>query len=142
MGKMSGEFQNNKGKMPVPITGAYLLVDKFGERNAVEGKGSVMINNAGITFKGTKGAKARAIFDGTVQRVINEGNYHFILIRHGDYITVYCDIENPKVKDGDKVKAGDILGNVGIDPKHNVPRMQFQMRKRRTMLDPAQWLKM
>lgn len=139
---MSGDFEKNRKKMPVPITGSYIVVERFGTQNVVGNNGNVKIRNNGVVFEGSAGAKARAIFDGTVQRVINEGNYHFILIRHGDYITVYCDIENPKVKDGDKVKAGDILGNVGIDPKHNVPRMQFQMRKRRTMLDPAQWLKM
>ena len=138
---MTGSFEKNKKKMPIPITGSYVVVERYGTQNVI-GSNGVKLKNNGITFEGTSGAKARCIFDGDVLRVLDEGNYHFVLIRHGDYMTVYCNIEKLNVKEGDKVKAGDILGTVGIDPKHNVPRMQFQMRKKRTILDPAQWLKM
>ena len=138
--KMSGEFQANKKKLPVPITGAYLLIDKFGERNAVEGKGSVMINNAGLTFKGTKGAKARSIFEGTVSTVFYHNDYICVLIRHDKYISVYCNIENVQVKGGDKIKAGDIIGDVAIDAEDGNPKMLFQLYREKTLLNPAEWL--
>lgn len=140
--KMSGTFQANKGKMPVPITGAYLLVDKFGQRNAVEGKGSVMINNGGLTFKGTKGAKARSIFEGTVSTVFHHNDYTCVLVRHGKYISVYCNVENVRVKSGDTVKAGDIIGDVAIDAGDGNPRLLFQLYSEKTLLDPAGWLKL
>lgn len=140
--KMSGTFQANKGKMPVPITGAYLLVDKFGQRNAVEGKGSVMINNGGLTFKGTKGAKARSIFEGTVSTVFHHNDYTCVLVRHGKYISVYCNVENIRVKSGDTVKAGDIIGDVAIDAGDGNPRLLFQLYSEKTLLDPAGWLKL
>jgi septal ring factor EnvC (AmiA/AmiB activator) len=140
--KMSGTFQANKGKMPVPITGAYLLVDKFGQRNAVEGKGSVMINNGGLTFKGTKGAKARSIFEGTVSTVFHHNDYTCVLVRHGKYISVYCNVENVRVKSGDTVKAGDIIGEVAIDAGDGNPRLLFQLYSEKTLLDPAGWLKL
>lgn len=140
--KMTGSFQNNKTKMPVPITGAYLLVDKFGERNAVEGKGSVMINNGGLTFKGTKGAKARAIFEGTVSTVFHHNNYTCVLVRHGKYISVYCNVENVQVKSGDKIKAGDTVGDVAIDAEDGNPRLLFQLYHEKTLLNPAEWLKL
>ena len=140
--KMSGTFQANKGKMPVPITGAYLLVDKFGQRNAVEGKGSVMINNGGLTFKGTKGAKARSIFEGTVSTVFHHNDYTCVLVRHGKYISVYCNVENVGVKSGDTVKAGDIIGDVAIDAGDGNPRLLFQLYSEKTLLDPAGWLKL
>lgn len=140
--KMSGTFQNNKGKMPVPISGAYLLVDKFGERNAVEGKGSVMINNGGITFKGTKGAKARAIFEGTVSTVFHHNDYTCVLVRHGKYISVYCNVENVKVKSGDKIKAGTIIGDVTKDVEDGNPKLLFQLYCEKTLLNPAEWLKL
>lgn len=139
--ELSGSFAVNKKKMPVPITGSYIVAERYGSHNVI-GTNGVKLKSSGVVFEGTTGAKARCVFKGEVQRVIDEGNYHFILVRHGDYITVYCDIANPCVKKGDKVEAGDILGDVGIDPKHNVPRMQFQIRKGRSILDPAQWLKM
>ena len=140
--KMSGTFQANKGKMPVPITGAYLLVDKFGQRNAVEGKGSVMINNGGLTFKGTKGAKARSIFEGTVSTVFHHNDYTCVLVRHGKYISVYCNVENVRVKSGDTVKARDIIGDVAIDAGDGNPRLLFQLYSEKTLLDPAGWLKL
>lgn len=138
---MSGSFEKNKKKMPVPITGSYIVVERFGTQNVI-GNNGVKITNNGIVFEGSKGARARCVFDGEVKRVINDGNYHFILVGHGVYMTIYCNIVNPCVKEGTKVKAGDILGDVGIDPKLNVPRMQLQMRKGRQMLNPANWIKL
>lgn len=138
---MSGSFEKNKKKMPVPITGSYIVVERFGTQNVIGNK-DVRITNNGIVFEGSKGARARCVFDGEVKRVINDGNYHFILVGHGVYMTIYCNIVNPCVKEGAKVKAGDILGDVGIDPKLNVPRMQLQMRKGRQMLNPANWIKL
>lgn len=140
--KMSGAFQSNKGKMPVPITGAYLLVDKFGERNAVEGKGSVMINNGGITLKGTKGAKARAIFEGIVSTVFHHNDYTCVLVRHDKYISVYCNVENVRVKSGDEIKAGTIIGDVTTDAGDGNPKLLFQLYRERTLLNPAEWLKL
>ena len=140
--KMSGEFQNNKKKMPVPITGAYLLVDKFGERNAVEGKGSVMINNGGLTFKGTKGAKVRAIFKGTVSTVFHHNDYTCVLVRHGKYISVYCNVDNVQVKSGDEIKAGTIIGDVTTNAEDGNPQLLFQLYREKTLLNPAEWLKL
>ena len=142
MAKMSGTFQSNKGKMPVPMTGAYLLVDKFGERNAVAGKGSVMINNGGITFKGTKGAKARAIFEGTVSTVFHHNDYTCVLVRHDKYISVYCNVDNVMVKSGDKIKAGTIIGDVTTDVEDGNPKLLFQLYHEKTLLNPADWLKL
>ena len=140
--KMSGTFQNNKKKMPVPMTGAYLLVDQFGERNAVGTKGSVMINNGGLTFKGAKGAKARAVFDGTVSTVFNHNDYVCVLVRHGKYISVYCNLENIKVKSGEDIKTGDIIGDVAVDAEDGNPSMLFQLYREKTLLNPAEWLKL
>lgn len=140
--KMSGSFQSNKKKMPIPITGAYLLVDKFGERNAVEGKGSVIINNGGLTFKGAKGAKARAIYEGTVSTVFHHNDYTCVLVRHGKYISVYCNVDNVTVKSGDTIKAGDTIGDVAIDAEDGNPRLLFQLYHEKTLLNPAEWLKL
>ena len=140
--KMSGTFENNKKKMPVPVTGAYLLVDQFGERNAVGTKGSVMINNGGLTFKGTKGAKARAVFDGTVSTVFYHNNYACVLVRHGKYISVYCNLENIKVKSGQEVKTGDTIGDVATDAEDGNPSMLFQLYREKTLLNPNDWLKL
>lgn len=140
--EMSGSFVKNRRKMPVPITGSYLVVDEYGTKNVIEGKGNVQINNKGVVLEGSKGAQARCIFDGRVTAVVNDGSYHFVLVRHGEYISVYCNIVNLRVSGGEKIKAGDIIGDVGIDAKSGTPRMQFQLRKEKQTLNPAEWLKM
>lgn len=138
--EMTGSFLKNKKKMPVPITGPYLVVDEYGTKNVIEGKGNVQIDNKGVVLEGSKGAQARCIFEGRVTAVVNDGNYHFVLIRHGEYISVYCNIVNMRVSGGEKVKAGDIIGDIGIDAKSGTPRMQFQLRKEKQTLNPAEWL--
>lgn len=139
---MTGSFQNNKKKMPVPITGPYLVVGGYGVKNAVSGKGNVPINTGGITFEGSKGAQARCIFDGKVTAVITGGNYSFVLVRHGKYISVYCNLANVRVKGGEDIKTGDIIGDIEPDAKGGNPRMLFQIRQERQTLNPAEWLKM
>lgn len=139
---MTGDFKNNKKKMPVPITGPYLLVERYGVKNAISGKGNVPINTGGITLEGSKGAQARSIFDGKVTAVFDNGSYMFVLVRHGEYISVYCNLANVRVKGGEKVKAGDIIGDIEADAKGGNPRMLFQLRHEKKTLDPAEWLKM
>lgn len=140
--KMSGSFVNNKKKMPVPITGPYLVVDKYGVKNAVEGKGNVPINTGGVTFEGSQGAQARCIFDGKVTAVYESAGYSFVLVRHDEYISVYCNLGNIRVKNGDSIKTGAIIGDVMPDVKGGNPRMLFQLRKEKKTLNPAEWLKM
>lgn len=139
---MSGSFLNNKKKLPMPITGPYLVVENFGVKNAVSGKGNVPINTGGITIEGSKGALARCIFDGKVTAVLDTGNYTFVLVRHGKYISVYCNLDNVRVSGGEDIKAGDIIGDIAVDAKEGNPRMLFQLRQEKTKLNPAEWLKM
>lgn len=139
---MSGSFLSNKKKLPVPITGPYLVVEKYGVKNAISGKGNVPINTGGITFEGSKGAKARCIFEGKVTAVLDTGNYTFVLVRHGKYISVYCNLENVRVSGGENIKAGDIIGDVAVDAKEGNPRMLFQLRQEKQKLNPSDWLKM
>ena len=139
---MSGSFLNNKKKLPMPITGPYLVVENFGVKNVVSGKGNVPINTGGITIEGSKGAQARCIFDGKVTAVLDTGNYTFVLVRHGKYISVYCNLDNVRVSGGEDIKAGDIIGDIAVDAKEGNPRMLFQLRQEKTKLNPAEWLKM
>ena len=140
--EMTGSFLKNKKKMPVPVTGPYLVVDEYGTKNVIEGKGNVQINNKGIVLEGSSGAKVRCIYDGKVTAVVNDGNYHFVLVRHDEYISVYSNVTNMRVSGGEVVKAGDILGDAGIDAKSGTPRILFQLRKEKQILNPAEWLNM
>ena len=138
--QMSGTFAQNKGKLPVPITGAYHVVATFGPQKGVASKGTVKIDYGGIMLEGERGAKARCIFDGRVVSVIRQGDFAFVLVRHGKYITVYCRLGEITVQEGDKVSAGDIIGTVATDASGHT-RLLFQLRNEKTKLNPMQWLK-
>lgn len=140
--KMSGTFLKNKKKLPVPITGSYVVVDELGTKNVISGKGNVQLSSNSVVIEGCKGAQARCIFEGEVTAVVNDGNYHFVIVRHGQYLAIYCNIINLKVSGGEKVKAGDIIGDVAVDVKYGVPRMQFQLRKEKQVLNPLEWLRL
>lgn len=139
--RLTGSFESNKGKLPVPITGPYLITSHYGV-NYVEGLKNVKFNNHGIDIQGKEGCSARAIFDGTVsfvfQHMQNEGSY-IVMIRHGQYISAYFNLTNLKVKKGDKVKINEPLGTIGANATGSYS-MQFQLRKDKQSLNPELWL--
>lgn len=136
--QLSKVFEKNKGKLPMPITGSYAIVSRFGQY-AVEGLKNVNLDNKGIDIKGQKGAKARAIFDGEVSAVFQFGGYTNVLVRHGSYISVYCNLSSASVKQGQKVKTHDSIGTIDTDSSGNTI-LHFQLRKETTKLNPEQWL--
>ena len=139
--KLSGSFESNKGRLPMPITGPYLITSHYGV-NYVEGLKNVKFNNHGIDIQGKEGCQAKAVFDGTVsyvfQHMQNEGSY-IVMVRHGQYISAYFNLTNLKVKKGDKVKTNEPLGTVCINATGNYT-MQFQLRKDTQSLNPELWL--
>ncbi len=136
--QLSGVFEKNKGHLPMPITGSYAIVSRFGQYT-VEGLKNVKLDNKGIDIKGQKGAKARAIFDGEVSAVFQFGGYTNVLVRHGSYISVYCNLSSASVKQGQKLKTHDTVGTVATDTVGNTI-LHFQLRKETTKLNPEQWL--
>ena len=136
--RLSGVFEKNKGRLPMPITGSYAIVSRFGQYS-VEGLKNVRLDNKGIDIKGQKGAQARAIFDGEVSAVFQFGGYANVLVRHGSYISVYCNLSSASVKQGQKLKTGDTIGTVAPDASGNTI-LHFQLRKETTKLNPEQWL--
>ena len=138
--KLSGSFENNKGKLPMPITGAYLVVGEYGVQN-VAGLKDVKQNNLGIDIQGNEGAQARSVFDGTVSSIFQQGKGQIgVLIRHGSYISVYCNLSDTRLKKGDKVKTSDIVGNIQTS-EDGTPVLHFQLHKESTRLNPSDWLR-
>ncbi|MDY3073608.1 MAG: peptidoglycan DD-metalloendopeptidase family protein [Prevotella sp.] len=132
--RISGSFESNRGRLPMPITGGYRIVSHFGKYN-VEGLNNVRLDNKGINILGSAGAKARSIFDGEVSAVFSMGGVTGVMVRHGSYISVYCNLSSVSVHRGQKVSARQVLGSVGQD---NI--LQFQLRKERAKLNPEAWL--
>ena len=133
--RISGSFESNRGRLPMPITGSYRIVSHFGQYN-VEGLKNVRLDNKGINILGSPGAKARSIFDGEVSAVFSMGGVNGVMVRHGSYISVYCNLSSVSVHRGQKVTARQVLGTVGQD---NI--LQFQLRKERAKLNPEAWVR-
>ena len=139
MQKLTGSFQQNKGRLPSPITGPCMVVGSFGPQRGVEGKGNVRIDYGGITLQGERGAKARAVFKGVVTSVVRAGDFAFVIVRHGKYLTVYCKLQNIRVAQGDEVDTGDILADVATDVS-GATTLLFQIRNEKEKLNPRPWL--
>ena len=136
--KLSGSFERNRGILPMPITGPYVIVSHYGQYK-VDGLKNVKLDNKGIDIKGKAGAKARAIFDGEVSAIFKYNGLNNVLVRHGNYISVYCNLSSVSVSKGTKVKTRSELGTVHQDASGNVV-LHFQLRKETTKLNPEVWL--
>lgn len=130
--RISGSFESNKGRLPMPASGR--IVSHFGQYN-VEGLTNVKLDNKGINILCSPGAQVRSIFDGEVSAVVSIAGQMVVMVRHGSYISVYCNLKSVSVRQGQKVSARQVLGTVGQD---NI--LQFQLRKETAKLNPEQWL--
>lgn len=138
--ELSGSFVSNRGKLPVPVTGPYIITSHYGEYT-VPGLRGVKLDNKGIDIQAKPGAQARAVFNGKVAAVFQLNGLFNILVRHGAYISVYCNLSSASVKVDDVVKTGQALGPIfsdGADGGRTV--LHFQLRKEKEKLNPEPWL--
>lgn len=134
------KFADSKGALPYPLNGEKKVIGFFG-RSQHRDLSKIEIDNPGIEIQGKAGAQAVAVFDGQVAGVFYiDGLHNAVLIRHGDYITVYANIDTPTVKKGDSVRAGQQLGVIYSDEGKN-PVLHFEIRKEKEKLNPMDWIK-
>ncbi|MBR3625760.1 MAG: peptidoglycan DD-metalloendopeptidase family protein [Bacteroidaceae bacterium] len=139
---LSANFEQNRGRLPAPITTSYIVVSRFGQYN-VQGMKNVTLDNKGIDLQGKPGAKARAVFNGKVAAIFQLNGLFNVLVRHGQYISVYCNLSSTSVKQGDDVTTRQELGTVFTDTSNdNRTVLHFQLRKERDKLNPERWLKL
>ena len=136
--RLSGNFERNRGILPMPITGPYVIVSHYGAYT-VDGLKYVKLDNKGIDIKGKAGAQARAIFDGEVSVIFKYNGLNNVLIRHGAYISVYCNLSTVNVQKGSKVNTRDVIGAIATDTNGNTV-LHFQLRKETAKLNPELWL--
>ncbi|MBO7418899.1 MAG: peptidoglycan DD-metalloendopeptidase family protein [Bacteroidaceae bacterium] len=138
--ELSTDFAANRGKLPMPITTSYIIVSRYGQYN-VAGLRNVTLDNKGIDIQGKPGAQACAIFNGKVAAVFQLNGLFNVLVRHGSYISVYCNLAKTDVKQGDDVKTKQVLGTVFSDASdNNRTVLHFQLRKEKDKLNPELWL--
>lgn len=139
---LTGSFANNKGNLLFPVSGRYNVVGTFG-RSRHSSLSKVEVDNSGVDIEVQPGQNARAVYDGTVSAIFYmEGYHNIIMVRHGEYITIYANIDKPAVKKGDKVKTGQSLGHIYSDPEDdNRTTLHFEVRNEREKLNPLEWVK-
>lgn len=137
--KLSGNFENNKGKLPWPTTTGYIS-SSFGEQAHPVLK-RVKIRNDGVDITTDKEANCKAIFDGEISEISTlPGLNNIIMIRHGNFLTVYVNLINIKVTKGDKIKKGQNLGTVFTNKDTDKTVLKFQIWKGFDKLNPTLWL--
>lgn len=137
--QLSNSFLSNKSKLPWPVVKG-IVSEHFGVHPHPLMK-NIDINNNGIDITTSTGSLARSIFDGEVKAVVNmPGSGQFILIRHGEFLTIYANLKDVYVKVGDKVKTKDNIGSIVFDDEDSKTVLHFEIWKGQIKLDPESWL--
>ena len=135
---LSSSFEANKGKLPWP-TSQGVIVSQYGVHKHPEVKGAV-IENKGIDIRTTKGSTVRTIFKGEVSRVAKgPTGLLVVIIRHGEYMSVYANLKSVSVKNGQKVDTKQSIGTVSTN-EDGVSEYKFQIFKGTHHLNPSIWL--
>ena len=137
--KLSNSFLSNKSKLPWPVVKG-IVSEHFGVHPHPL-MPNIDINNNGIDITTSTGSLTRAVFDGEVKAVVNmPGSGQFILIRHGEFLTIYSNLKEVYVKVGDKVKTKDNIGSIIFDDEDSKTVLHFEIWKGQIKLDPEGWL--
>lgn len=136
--KLDAEFSKNKGKLPWPADGP--VVSRFGKHYHPVYKNLELPPNNGVDIALAKGEHVKAVFDGVVSQVLVMPGYNqCVLVQHGNYFTLYCKMKNIAVKAGDKVKTGQLIGD--IDTINGQTQLHFEVWKGKDPQNPETWLR-
>lgn len=140
--KISGDFESNRGKLPYPVVGKYRIVKRFGRQRHPELK-YVETDNSGIDLEVSSGATARAIYPGKISAIFRQQGFNtIVMVRHGNYLTIYAGLDAIAVKTGDEVRPNQPIGTVYADPDDGGRSiLHFEIRKEKTKLNPEEWLR-
>lgn len=136
--KLSNSFAANVGKLPWPSERG-IITSRYGV-HAHEQLDNVKVNNKGVDIRCEKGSFARAVFGGEVVKVIQLPRFYAILVKHGDYYTIYNKLSVVYVKEGDMVKTKQRLGTVWTNPENSETILSFELRKLTETQNPEKWL--
>ncbi|CAN5350862.1 peptidoglycan DD-metalloendopeptidase family protein [soil metagenome] len=133
------DFANNKGKLPWPVRSG-IVVRRFGSQPHPVVK-TVTVSSNGVHIETEPGTKARAIFNGTVSEVqAVPGANRAVMVRHGDYLSIYNNLSKVMVKKGDVVSIGQDIGEVATNSSSGKTTLYFLIYKNMDKLDPSDWI--
>ena len=134
--KLSSDFLGSRGSLPWPVTNG-MVIEDFGNHTFGQ---NVITENNGVDIKTAPGSQVRAVFGGEVAAVQNISGSYAVLIRHGEYFTVYSNLKSASVSRGQKVTLKQNIGVVITDPIDGTTEVHFEVRKGALPMNPAGWL--
>lgn len=136
---LAANFASNKGRLPWPVKSG-VVTTRFGTQPHPIVK-SVTINSNGVHIETGKGSKAKAVFGGTVSEVqVVKGANKAVMVRHGDYLTIYNNLSNIYVKRGDVISLGQDIGEIATNSSTGKTTLYFLLYKNMEKLDPSDWI--
>lgn len=139
--KLTGLFGQNRGKLPYPVRGG-VIIDHFGQQKH-HLYSNLTIDNGGVNIAGSAAAQVKCVFDGEVRTILSLaslGQNTAVLVRHGDYFTVYQNLVNVTVKVGDKVTINQVIGQLPSTGNEEDQYLHFEIWQGNTKLNPESWL--
>src|ERR1051325_947870 len=135
----SKNFEGNVGHLPWPVEKG-VITERFGPHEHPDLPG-IIVNCTGVEITSTKGALARSVFDGEVVAIseIEGVEGKVVIIRHGEYLSVYYALENVYVQKGDKVKTKQEIGKVLTD-ENGKTELHLEIYKGKKLLNPEEWI--
>jgi septal ring factor EnvC (AmiA/AmiB activator) len=134
---LGADFSSNRGKLPWPVSKG-VICQGYGEYEHPAIKG-FMMNNNGVEICANKGSQARSVFGGEVTSIaVSPTGGKLIIIRHGEYLSVYMNIGEVFVKQGQKVTIKQVIGT--IQDEDGKTSMNLQIWKGQKTMDPKGWL--
>lgn len=136
---LANEFSRNKGTLPWPVEQGFIS-KAFGTHPHPTLK-NITVNNTGIDITTQKNAKARAVFRGEVKMKFSvPGMGNAVIVSHGDYYTVYTNLEDVFVRVGDKISTKQEIGTVMSNEVEEKTELHIEIYKGKMRLDPQEWL--
>ena len=136
---LASNFISNKGKLPWPVEKGFVRLGYGSQPHPIDR--SLIIKSNGVRIATEKGAKARAVFDGEVSEILKMKNVNpIVMIRHGNYLTLYRNLSQVYVKKGDKVKTKQVIGEVFTNPSNGETILSFTLSKGTATENPSSWI--
>ncbi len=123
----------------MPISGTARITSHYGSYTP-RGLQNVVLESKGINLSGEAGAQACAVYEGTVSTIFDINGLYNVILSHGAYFTVYCNLQSVSVQQGERVSQGQRLGMVALDAAGSYT-LHFQVCHAAEKLDPELWLK-
>ena len=136
---IAGGFEANKGRLPWPVEKG-MISGHFGKQQHPV-YAQVIMDNKGIYLQTVAGAKARAVYKGEVTSCFMIGGTYAVIVQHGNYRTVYSNLSQLNVKQGDMVETKQTVGTIFTDPEQDQKtELYFQVYKDRDIQNPELWI--